>query len=207
MTTAKALVLVLISTTSFAFKSEGPGKLLRPSFKEAPACDSRPEFLSEIRTDFTSNLQQLPPTVLVAREAEFYVEGTRENTPVKLHGYQSFLRKNPTSQVLCGKAPTTGERFSLLAPTLIDTNKNPRVGQSLWQFQMMSDGGKYSFWNLKSPSFGAGQNIEALLKESGATYKVYQRSHDEFELLVTKKEGTITQYLSIRYDAVESSRL
>jgi hypothetical protein len=71
---------------------------------------------------------------------------------------------------------------------------------------MMTDAGKFSFWNLKSSSFGSQQNVEALLKESGATYKMYQRSHDEFELLVTKKEGTITQYLSIRYDAVESSR-
>jgi hypothetical protein len=196
----------LLSSASFAFKGDGAGKLLRPAFSAAKECSSRPEFLAEMRTEFSGSFAHLPQTLLVARDAEFYVEGTRGADAVQLHGYQSFLKKNSKAQVLCGKASPSGERFSLVAPTLIDTNKKPRVGQSLWQFQMMTDAGKFSFWNLKSSSFGSQQNVEALLKESGATYKMYQRSHDEFELLVTKKEGTITQYLSIRYDAVESSR-
>lgn len=207
MTTAATLLLALISTSAFAFKGEGPGKLLRPSFSTASVCSaSRPEFLSEVRTDFAGSLNSLPQTLLVARDAEYYVEGKRGEETIKLHGYQSFLKKASAAHIICGSASQATERFSLLAPTLIDTHKKPRVGQSLWQFQMMTDGGKFSFWNLKSPSFGSEQNVETLMKESGATYKVYQRSHDEFELLVTKKEGDITQYLSIRYDAVRNMR-
>lgn len=205
MNTAASLLLVLISTTSFAFKSEKAGKILRPSFVAAPACEARPDFLSEIRTEFTSSLQHLPQTVLVARDVEYYVEGQRDEKTIRLHGYESFLKKN-SSQVLCGNGPEMTERFSLVAPTLIDTHKKPRVGQSLWQFQMMSEGGKFSLWNLKSPSLTASENVESLIKQSGASYKLYQRSHDVFELLVVKKEGGVTQYLSIRYDAVGSFR-
>lgn len=205
MKTAATLLLILISTTSFAFKSDKPGKILRPSFTSAPACEARPEFLSEMRTEFTSSLQHLPQTVLVAREAEYYIEGQKGEKEIRMHGYETFLKKN-SSQVLCGNGPEIAERFSLVAPTLIDTHKKPRVGQSFWQFQMMTEGGKFSLWNLKSPSLSTTQNIESFLKESGASYKMYQRSHDEFELLVIKKEGGVTQYLSIRYDAVRNFR-
>lgn len=204
MTTFGSLLMTLLATTSFAFKSEAPGKLLRPNFKEAPECSSRPEFLSEVRTDFSSSLTHLPQTLLVARDVEYYVEGKRGEDAVKLHGYQSFVKKN--AQVVCGKPTPMGERFSLVAPTLIDNNQKPKVGQSLWQFQIMTEGNKVSFWNLKSSSYGVEPNLESLLKDSGATYKVYQRSHDEFELLVTKKEGEITQYLSIRYDSIGNGK-
>lgn len=204
MTTFGSLLLTLLATTSFAFKSEGPGKLLRPIFKEAPECSSRPEFLSEVRTDFSSSLNHLPQTLLVARDVEYYVEGKRGEESVKLHGYQSFVKQN--AQVVCGKPSVTAERFTLVAPTLIDNNQKPKVGQSLWQFQIMTEGKKVSFWNLKSSSFGSAPDLQNLLKDSGATYKVYQRSHDEFELLVTKKEGDITQYLSIRYDSIGNVR-
>ncbi len=203
MKTSGFLLLVLLSTSSFAVKQQPFGRLLQPQFSSAPACEGRPEFLTEMRNDFVGTISRLPETVLIAREAEFYIEGKQKGEPVKLHGHQSFLQKSSDSQVLCGTAgQEIKERFSLLAPTLIDTHKKPRVGQSLWQFQMMTEGSRFSFWNLKSPSFQEKESLEDWMKSTGAFYKIYQRSHDEYELLLVKKEGDITQYLSIRYDAI-----
>ncbi|MDG0815253.1 hypothetical protein [Bdellovibrio svalbardensis] len=198
------LLLALFSTTSFAVKQEPAGRMLRPKFHSAPDCQDRPEFLTEMRNDFLGGLSRLPETVLVAREVEFYVEGNENGGPVKLHGYQSFLRTNVgSSEVLCANAaPDLKERFSLYAPTLIDTRKQPKVGQSLWQFQMMTEGNKYSFWNFKTPSFQQNEALEAYLKSTGATYKIYQKTHTEFELLLVKQTEGVTQYLSITYDAV-----
>ncbi|WP_373998358.1 hypothetical protein [Bdellovibrio bacteriovorus] len=204
MKTSGFLLLVLLSTSSFAVKNADAGRLLQPQFSTAPACDERPEFLNEMRADFVGTLSRLPETLLVARDAEFYVEGQGQET--KLYGYQSFLKgQSSEPSVLCGNSKEEGRRrFALFAPTLIDTYKKPKVGQSLWQFQMMTDGSKFSFWNLKSPSFPQKEQLEAWIQSAGAQYKIYQRSHNEYELLLVKKDGETTQYLSIRYDAVKS---
>lgn len=206
MKTSGFLLLVLLSTTSFAVKRDPAGRLLRPDFHAASECQERPEFLSEMRNDFLGTLSRLPETVLVAREAEFYVEGTEKGDDVKLHGFQSFLSHETSSaEVLCANAaPDLKERFALFAPTLIDTRKEARVGHSLWQFQMMVDSGKYAFWNMKTPSFKPSQNLEDYLKASGATYKIYQKSHDEYELMIVKKSDSTTEYLLIIYDAIPS---
>ncbi len=206
MKTSGILLLVLLSTSSFAVNQDSIGRLLQPQFAAAPACTSRPEFLTEMRSDFVATLGHLPETVLVARDAQYYVEGKHAGEALKLHGYQSFLKTSP-SQVLCGTgSQNLKERFSLFAPTLIDTHKKPKVGQSLWQFQMMTEGEKYSFWNLKSPSAQNMDEMEKWLKERGAQYKFYQISHNEFELLLVKKDKEVTQYLSIRYDSVPNLR-
>ncbi|MGE5087063.1 MAG: hypothetical protein ACM3MG_12230 [Bacillota bacterium] len=200
MKTSGILLLALLSTSAFAH-NKSSGRLMQPEFSSAPHCQGRPEFLTEMRNEFPGNLSHLPETVLVAREAEFYVDGGND---LKLYGYQSFLKKGPgSSQVLCGSQSSEGrERFSLLAPTLIDTHKKSKVGQSLWQFQMVTDGGKYSFWNMKSPSLGPMEALEQWAKSAGASYKIYQKSHSEYELLMVKNEKGIAQYLSITYDAV-----
>lgn len=203
MKTSGFLLLVLLSTSSFAVKKDGSGRLIQPQFTSAPVCDERPEFLTEMRNEFVGTLSRLPETVLVARDAEYYIEGKQAGEAVKLYGYQSFLQETSASQILCGStAQTAKERFSLLAPTLIDTRKQPKIGQSLWQFQLFTEGNKYSFWNLKSPSLKNKGELEKWLKSSGAQYKVYQRSHTEFELMLVKKDRDVTQYLSIRYDSV-----
>lgn len=203
MKTSGFLLLVLISTTSFAFKGEAPGKLLRPQFMTAPACDNRPEFLTELRSEFVGSLKRLPETVLVARDVEYYVESTSGAEKTRLHGYQSFMKASVSGQILCGNvSQDLGQRFSLLAPTLIDTHKKHRAGQSLWQFQLLTEAQRFSFWNLKSAAMPQNENLEEWLESSGAQYKIYQRSHTEFELMLVKKEGETSQYLSVRYDAV-----
>lgn len=208
MRTTGLLLLALISTSSFAVKREPAGRILRPEFRTAPDCQERPEFLSEMRNDFLGSLARLPETVLIAREAEFYVEGSEKGEALKMHGYQSFLQKGLRgSEVLCGNsAPQLKERFALFAPTLIDTRKIPQVGQSLWQFQMMAENNRYSIWNMKTPSFKQGEALEDYLKTSGASYKIYQKTHSEYELLLIKKTEGVTQYLSITYDAVPQIR-
>ncbi|MEK2646949.1 hypothetical protein [Bdellovibrio sp. BCCA] len=207
MKTPGFLLLALLSTSSFAVNKDISGRLIQPSFASAPACEERPEFLTEIRNDFVGTVSRLPEAVLVARDVEYYIEGKHGDEAVKLYGYQSFLQQTAASQILCGSTPQAGkERFSLLAPTLIDTRKQPKIGQSLWQFQLMTEGNKYSFWNLKSPALKNKTDLEKWLKSSGAQYKIYQRSHTEFELMLVKKEREVTQYLSIRYDSIPDMR-
>lgn len=89
-----------------------------------------------------------------------------------------------------------------MAPTLIDTHKENRVGQSLWQFQLLTDSQRFSFWNLKTAGLRGGESLEDWIKSSGAQYKIYQKTHTEYELMLIKTEGNVTQYLSVRYDSV-----
>lgn len=202
MKTAALIFLTLTSVTSFAGKSERSGKLLLPQFSAAPECNGRPDFLSEVRNEFIVTIDHLPKALLIARAAEFYVDGGDNK---KLYGYQSFLNSARRAQVLCGSSNVQNqERFSLSAPTLLDTRAKGTVEPSLWQFQLMTDGNKFSFWNLKSPSSQKMGDLDQWLKGGGAIYKIYQRSHTEYELLLVKKESDSTQYLSIRYDAVQS---
>lgn len=204
MKTSGFLLLVLLSTTSFALKADPPGKLLIPKFAASAPCENRPDFLSEVRSDFIGSLKHLPETVLVARDVEYYVEARSGAENLQMHGYQSFM-KVPTSrpQVLCGStSQDLSHRFSLLAPTLIDTHKKARVGQSLWQFQMLTEAKKFSFWNLKTSGLRAEESLEDWIKSTGAQYKIYQKTHTEFELMLVKAGNGITQYLSVRYDSV-----
>ncbi|ASD62393.1 hypothetical protein [Bdellovibrio bacteriovorus] len=204
MKTSGFLLLVLISTTSFALKRDPPGKLLRPQFSASQPCENRPDFLTEIRSEFVGSLKHLPETVLVARDVEYYVEGKADAENLRMHGYQSFMKAPATpAKVLCGStAQDLSQRFSLMAPTLIDTHKENRVGQSLWQFQLLTDSQRFSFWNLKTAGLRGGESLEDWIKSSGAQYKIYQKTHTEYELMLIKTEGNVTQYLSVRYDSV-----
>lgn len=204
MKTSGILLLVLLSTTSFAVKRDPAGRLLMPELRSASVCQDRPEFLTELRSDLLGSISQIPETVLVARDAEVYVDGTANGEAFKIHAYQSFLKPEDSSaEILCATTPADfKERFSIYAPTLIDTKKVPKVGHSLWQFQLLADSGKFAFWNFKSTSLKPNQNLEDFLKTSGATYKIYQKTHTEFELMLVKKTGDVTEYLSITYDAV-----
>lgn len=199
MRTSGFLLLLLISAASFALKKELAGKLHIPHFQEAKACDGRPDFLTEVRSDFIGTLNQLPEAVLVARAVEYYVEFERG---LRVHGYQSLQSPNSKSRILCGSGGELNQRFSLLAPTLIDTHKKRNDGHSLWQFQLLTDVDRFSFWNLRSVGLKRLSDLEDWIKSNGARYKVYQRTHTEFELMIVKQSAQGTQYLSVRYDAV-----
>lgn len=201
------LFLLGVSTTSaYALKQQvQPGKLLGPSYQTTSECSARPSFINESRTEILGSIDKLPSVgVLVAREAEYYVESTL-GTPVKVHGYQSFLKSKSKAKIVCGNgAKGVHERFSVFAPTLIDTTVAQKVGSSLWQFQILADEDKFSVWNMKRPLATKNEQIESLLGKSNTKYRLFQLSHNEYELLVIQESKGSTQYLSVKYDAVSN---
>ncbi len=202
------LPVVISATAAFALKQEtNTGKLSIPKFQESPECSVRPDFLTEARTEIVGSLDKLPQIgLLVARDAEYYVEGhTDSAASIKVHGYQSFVKPNSATKIICGQsAKTYQERFVAFAPTLIDTTSDRKVGDSVWQFQILADKDKFSIWNMKMPFSNSEKNLDKVLTQMGTKYRLYQISHNEYEMMVIQEANGITQYLSIRYDAVAS---
>lgn len=190
---------MLILCASYA---EASGRLLQPGLQPAKPCVGEPDFLSESRIEPLNYKAHWPQVYFVAREVEFYIQGTHEGIDVKLHGAQNFLQTQKPAQILCANAPNLEARWSMVAPTLIDSRQVPRVGESPWQFQVIAKKGLFAFWNFKSTTLQNPADLESVLKSSAIQYKMYQRSHDEYELLMTKVEHGLTYTLSVRYDAV-----
>lgn len=195
------LLLFVISAASsnvaHALKEPQVGKLLRPEYQKVTACADRPEFVSEVRLEPVGSLDKLPSMgVLVAREAEYYIEGqTERGAPVKVHGYQSFVADSK-NKILCGTGShNMQERFSVMAPTLIDTTQAQKIGNSVWQFQILAKGDQFSAFNMKSLGN---------LAKVGSQYQIYQVSPNEYEMMVVQEKQGVRQYLSIRYDAIAS---
>lgn len=198
---------VLFATITQAERKESLTGLMKLSFTVAPNCDGRPEFITEVRPEIIGGFEKLPQLVLVANEAEYYVESKNSEAQVKIHSYQSFLNTSPKekSKIICGNTKSSENfRYSLFAPTLIDTTKTQKVGQSLWQFQVLSDKEGFSVWNQRSLAFNQGENLEKALMKFGGNYRIYQLSHDQYEVVVSKDTEGSTQYLSIKYDAVKT---
>lgn len=194
-----------VALPATALKTSSRSQLLNPSRVLAPACGAtRPAFLTrENRTEISGGFESLPKKAFVAREAQMWVESQDEKNPLKLHAYQSFERNKETAQVLCGNAPTSlAERFSLMAPTLVDLNPTKEVGNSLWQFQVIADRGTYSVWNKKSHSMTKSVSLESLFKNRKSSYRLYQVGQNEYELLVQKDVDGVTQTLSVRYESL-----
>jgi hypothetical protein len=192
------------SNVAHALKEPLKGKLVLPNYQTVSACGERPDFLSESRTELVGSIDKLPQMgLLVAREAEYYIDGKTEGgLPVRVHGYQSFVAHSK-NQILCGAgAKGVQERFSLIAPTLIDTTVAQKTGSSLWQFQILAKEDQFSAWNIKSP-LGAGPAAMAkALSKPGTQYHMYQVGYNEYEMMVIRESKGVKQYLSVRYDAV-----
>jgi hypothetical protein len=198
---------ILFTTITQAERRELLTGLMKLSFTEAPGCDGRPEFITEVRPELIGGFEKLPQLLLVANEADYYVETKNHENGLKIHSYQSFATTSPNenSKIVCGNSKNIEAfRSSLFAPTLIDTTKNKKVGQSLWQFQMLADKEGFSVWNKRSLAFTEGENLEKALLKFGGNYRIYQLSNDQYEVVVSKDTEGLTQYLSIKYDAVKS---
>lgn len=198
---------VLFATITQAERKESLSGMMKLSFNMAPTCDGRPEFITEVRPEIIGGFEKLPQLVLVAHEAEYYVESKNSDSNLKIHSYQSFATGSSLekSKIICGNTKQSESlRYALFAPTLIDTTKAQKVGQSLWQFQVLSDKEGFSVWNQRSLAFNDGENLEKALLKFGGNYRIYQLSHNQYEVVVSKDTEGATQYLSIKYDAVKS---
>lgn len=198
---------ILFATFTQAERKEFLTGMMKLSFNEAPVCEGRPHFITEVRPEIIGGFEKLPQLVLVANEADYYVESKNQGNPVKIHSYQSFTTTKPKekSKIVCGSSKSIDAfRSSLFAPTLIDTTKTKKIGQSLWQFQMLADKEGFSVWNTRSLAFSENENLEKALLKFGGNYRIYQLSGDQYEVVVSKDTEGVTQYLSIKYDAVTS---
>ena len=199
-------LLTLLSAHVVAAPEPRAGRLVKPLAFSAPDCTDRPAFLSETRQEVAGGLAGLPKNVLVAREAQMWVEGkTTEGEDLKIHSFQSFVRPKTRAigRVLCAHgSPTTMGRYSLVAPTVIDSSLDRRTGHSMWQFQVIAEGQAFSVWNKKSQALSMGPTVEMTLKNLKTPYKLYQLSAKEYELILQKDVGGLSQTLSVRYEAM-----
>lgn len=201
--------IVLFATITQAERKVSTNELRKITFRETPTCDGRPDFITEVRPELIGSFEKLPKLVLVAKEAEYYVESKSPGNDVKIHSYQSFMAPRPhsDSKIVCGSIKNRSPfRFSLFAPTLIDTTDKREVGQSLWQFQLLADQEGFSVWNKRSLAFSENENLEKALLKFGGHYRIYQLNSHQYEVVISKETSSMAQYLSIKYDAVEKVR-
>lgn len=174
---------------------------------KAAECQIRPDFLNNPKSTLVKNIDALPHLVFVARKADYYVENKEQS--FKLWGQQSFTRVD--SKVLCATIPAFHEglqdlRFSIYAPTLMDLTGDQKVGDSFWQFHLMADGTQVGIWNQKSRMYSKAKDFESRLAKMGVQVQVFQISHDEFEVILTRESKQFTETLSVRFDSVSEVR-
>jgi hypothetical protein len=173
---------VLLATITQAERKEPLSGGMKHGFTVAPNCEGRPDFITEVRPDIIGGFGKLPQIVLVANEADYYVESKNTNSSLKIHSYQSFTSTSPKqkAKIICGNVKTTENfRFTLFAPTLIDTTNAKKIGQSLWLFQLLTDKEGFSIWNKRSLAFADDENLEKALLRFGGNYRIYQLSTDQ----------------------------
>lgn len=199
--------IALFATITQAERKDFLLGLMTLSSSEAPVCEGRPDFITEVRPEIIGDFEKLPQLVLVANKADYYVESKNSDNNLKIHSSQSFTSANPhdKSMIVCGTSKNIESfRSSLFAPTVIDTTSAKKIGQSLWHFQLLADKDGFSVWNKRSLAFSENENLEKALMKFGGHYRIYQLSRDKYEVVVSKDTGGITQYLSVKYDAVKS---
>ncbi|MGZ3745629.1 MAG: hypothetical protein ACXWRE_01035 [Pseudobdellovibrionaceae bacterium] len=197
--------LVLFTDITQAERKDLGSDFIKISFLAAPNCEGRPDFITEVRSEIIDGFMKLPSVALVAKEAEYYIESKNTENSLKIHSFQSFLnpKAKNESKIICGQVKgAEAFRFSLFAPTLIDMTRSQRIGQSFWQFQLLTDKEGFSIWNKRSLAFIEGENIEKALMKFGGIYRIYKLSHDQYEVVVSKDTGNIAQYLSVKYDVI-----
>lgn len=201
-----AMGVLLAVAPAMALKNR-PGRIMSPVYFAAPECSDHLEANLEPRTEVPGGFENLPKGLLVARDADYSIEGrSQQGQPIRIQAYQSFLKdkQRQYGKVLCGSVPEEyADRLSMFAPTLIDLGSGRKTGHSFWQFQVLTDGKAFSVWNKKSPSLASTDKIEKQLKDLKTNYRLYQIGHNEYELVVTKEVAGLNHQVSIRYDAVK----
>jgi hypothetical protein len=164
-------------------------------------CQSRPDFVSGWRSSSLRSIDALPKMIFVGRKADYYVENKKEN--LKIWGQQSFVRAE--SKIICASAPVTMENnlgFSMYAPTLLDLTRSDNSGDSYWQFHLMPAPKQFGIWKQKSRLFSKAKDLETALSRIGAQIQIYQVTHNEYEMVLTRESEQSFEMLSVYFDAV-----
>ena len=81
---------VLFATITQAERKESFSGLMKLNFTLAPNCEGRPEFITEVRPEIIGGFAKLPQLVLVANEAEYYVESKNSEAQLRIHSYHEL---------------------------------------------------------------------------------------------------------------------
>lgn len=149
--------------------------------------------------ELSKGWESLPRSVLVAKEVRMVVDG--EN--FHFESAQNFLKPG-TEPVVCQRGEISADqRFSLLAPTLIDGVENGKVGSSVWNFQILSSRKKIKVWNTQSRGFTEAFELAKVFKDQGASEKYYRGQRNEYALIATKDSGGKSITLTVVFDSVD----
>ncbi len=157
---------------------------------KVPLCDGQPDFVNQHKEELTQGIEGLPKLILVGRKAFYYVES--KNGQTRMQSEQDF--ENGKSKVNCATLKDRkSQSFSLYAPVLLDLTGQKSIKNTLWQFQVMANAKEVGVWNQMTV-FGSKWT------DQNAKVKVYQITHEEYEILLTRETENKIEHLSVRFD-------
>lgn len=170
-----------------------------------PVCENEnPIVAANSKIEMKGGLASLPKGMLVARQAHFSVQSRSvEGSLVKVQSFQSFVNSKLKSKpkVVCGSSELPFKtRFSMMGPTLINTDESSKEKNIFWQFQVLADSVTLSSWNIKSLALSSSADIEKTLASLGYETKIYQLKSKQYEIIYSQKKADDRRELSIIYD-------
>jgi len=161
-----------------------------------PSCvESRPELFAEPRVVITES--SLPSAVFVAKSADVWLESKQSG--LKIWAKHNF--KSGQKSFVCADLPAEiSTHASIPLVVLNDRTSSKKVGNSLWQFQIMAKEGKLGLWNQKSGIL----TVEDFLHnpKSGWKREHYTSLTEEFFLRSSQNFSDLEVTSLIRYDLV-----
>lgn len=181
------------------------GQISAPQLQQVEKCLQRPDFLSQTQALNAVQVQSIQHQVLVGKKADFYVEAPNsDGTLSQVHTAQFFKDKKSKSKVICGQAQEAQKTFSIYAPTLLDNSLEKRVGNSFWQFQINAQTNQFASWNRRTQALKGSLSLDKTLASVGAEYKIYQLNEKEVQIVFSKEQDGVMQFLSIQYDLINN---
>ncbi len=160
------------------------------------------------RVELTKSWESLPAKMLIAMRAYMIVEGDG----YRAESMQDFL--NPNAKV--GECLSRDEksapikskqRFSVLAPTIIDLTVDKKTGSSVWNFQLFLEKDKVSSWNSISKASNQNFDLSKLFKEQGFQEKYYRLRGNQYEIVAFKEVNGKSVTISIIFETVDGNTL
>lgn len=170
------------------------------SFAQASKPDSvsrcpanRPALFDEIRSPLAK--AALPEKVLLAREANLWVEDARSG--LKIWARHNF-KTGKKSFVCANLPPNTDKHLSVPLIVLWDRTPETKIGDSLWQMQVMANKSKLGLWSQKTGLMSVGDLLNA--RQSPWKIEFTDGVLDETILRSVSRQGDLNLTAVIRLD-------
>lgn len=171
-----------------------PGRAEPAKPETVSACPAhRPAVFDEIRSPLAR--AALPEKVLLAREANLWIENPR--TGLKIWARHNF--KTGKKSFVCADLPAqTEQHLSVPLVVLWDRTKEGKVGDSLWQMQVMANKTKLGLWSQKTGLM----SVRDLLQARGGPWKFDFTDGvlDETVLRSSSRQAELSLTAVIRFD-------